>query len=276
MADLVEALAVPAYIYIHDYALWCPRLHLTSYNNAYCGEPDDVRVCDACVRDLGTAAGTCPSVSDYRRQNDRLLRKASGCYVSSMDVKLRIGRQFPGIRTTIVPWEGAIPARTRSDTPVLATQPFKVVVMGAIGLEKGYDTLLACARDADRRNLPLSFHVVGFTIDDDRLMETGRVFISGQYQQDEAAELIEQADAHLGFVPSVCPETWCFTLSELLASGLPVVTFDLGTQAERTGTSPNGLVLPPTLPPHAVNDEMLRHIRRRAAHPVRPNQKAIQ
>jgi len=37
--------------------------------------------------------------------------------------------------------------------------------------------LLACARDAARRDLDLEFVVVGHTIDDTRMMATGRVLI---------------------------------------------------------------------------------------------------
>ena len=45
-----------------------------------------------------------------------------------------------------------------------------VCVVGAIGVHKGYEVLLACARDAERRDLDLEFVVVGHTIDDDRMM----------------------------------------------------------------------------------------------------------
>ena len=37
-----------------------------------------------------------------------------------------------------------------------------------------------CARDAAERRLPLEFVVVGHTIDDRRLLATGRVFVTGE------------------------------------------------------------------------------------------------
>ena len=63
---------------------------------------------------------------------------------------------------------------------------FRVCVAGGIGVEKGYEVLLACARDAASRGLPLEFVVVGSTTDDARLLSTGRVFITGPYEPDEA------------------------------------------------------------------------------------------
>ena len=47
-------------------------------------------------------------------------------------------------------------------------------------------SLLACARDAAERDLPLEFVVVGHTTDDARLLATGRVFVTGPYEPDEA------------------------------------------------------------------------------------------
>ncbi|MDT8870638.1 hypothetical protein RAA17_04285 [Komagataeibacter rhaeticus] len=42
-------------------------------------------------------------------------------------------------------------------------------------------------------------------------------------------------------MPSVCPETWCFTLTQLWRAGLRGVAFDLGAVAARihaTGRGP--------------------------------------
>ena len=69
--------------------------------------------------------------------------------------------------------------------------------------------LLDCARDADARDLPLEFVVVGHTIDDRALLATGRVFVTGPYAADEAVALIKAQQASLALLPSVFPETWC-------------------------------------------------------------------
>ena len=82
-----------------------------------------------------------------------------------------------------------------------------VCVVGAIGIEKGYDILLACARDAAERALPLRFTVVGHTIDDARLLRTGRVFVTGEYEEAEARQLIAAQQAELAWIPSIWPET---------------------------------------------------------------------
>ena len=76
-----------------------------------------------------------------------------------------------------------------------ATKTCRVCVIGAIGIHKGYQVVLDCARDAAERRLPLEFVVVGHTIDDRRLLATRRVFVTGSYAADEVVTLIKAQNA---------------------------------------------------------------------------------
>ncbi len=135
----------------------------------------------------------------------------------------------------------------------------RVCVAGAIGLEKGFEVLLDCARDAKARALALEFVVVGHTLDDARLLDTGRVFITGAYQEAEAVELVAAQAADIGFIPSVWPETWCYALSNLWAAGLPTAAFQIGAPAERIARDGRGTLLPLGLHAGAINNALLAY-----------------
>jgi hypothetical protein len=96
--------------------------------------------------------------------------------------------------------------------------------------------------------------VVGHTIDDDRLIATGRVFVTGRYEEHEAVALIRAQHADIGFLPSVWPETWCYALSALWQSGLWTLAFALGAQAERIAATGAGRVVPLGVPAGRLND----------------------
>jgi glycosyltransferase involved in cell wall biosynthesis len=133
----------------------------------------------------------------------------------------------------------------------------RVCVVGAIGIEKGYDLLLACARDAADRKLPLRFHLVGHSCDDGRLLATGMVKITGRYQDHQAVDLIRRQQAQVAWLTSIWPETWCYTLTQAWRAGLNVLAFDIGTPADRIRRTGRGRLCPLGLPPQAINRLLL-------------------
>jgi GT2 family glycosyltransferase len=252
--DLIARLALPYDVHVHDYALFCPRISLVSGHNRYCGEPD-LPDCEACVADHGSLLKEEISVEALRHRSGIVLASARSVVVPAEDVGKRLGRYFP-TPTTIIPHEDD---GDRAWKPAAGARP-RICVVGAIGIHKGYEILLACARDARRRGLDLDFVVVGHTIDDARLMATERVFVTGEFDSSEAVALIAAQDAALGFVPSIWPETWCLALGELWGAGLPAAAFDLGAPAERIKRSGRGFVLPLGLSPSAINNALLAAI----------------
>lgn len=254
--DLPAQLGVSYDVHIHDYAWMCPRILLVDGHNRYCGEPA-VTACEACVADHGRFIPDTISVTDLRARSAAMLAGARQVIAPSEDAARRIARHFPGIAPVVVPHEddSAIPIRLpppRRDKPRR-----RVCVLGAIGVHKGYEVLLACARDAARRDLNLEFIIVGTTIDDARLLETGRVFVTGSYEAPQAVELVLRQDADLAFLPSIAPETWCMALTELWRAGLRVAAFDIGAPAERIRRTGRGFLLPPHLPPGAINNALV-------------------
>jgi hypothetical protein len=75
-------------------------------------------------------------------------------------------------------------------------------------------------------------------------------------------QLIAQLKPDLAFLPSIWPETWCFTLGEAWAAGLRAVVFELGAQGERMRALGRGMALPLGLPAQRINDVLLSGTRR--------------
>ena len=253
--DVVARLGVPYDVFIHDYPWFCPQVALVGPTRRYCGEPD-ASGCEACVADAGSVTGERISVQALRERSAAFLADARRVVAPSDDAALRMRNHFPRLRPIVEPQEddAGIP-----DPP--GPQPSdgrcRVCLVGAIGMHKGYDILLACARDAAARRLPLDFVVVGHTIDDARLLNTGRVFITGGFRPDEALSLIRAQRASLALLPSVCPETWSRALTELWLAGLSVAAFDIGAPAERIRVTGRGFLLPLGLPARGINHALV-------------------
>jgi GT2 family glycosyltransferase/glycosyltransferase involved in cell wall biosynthesis len=251
---LPDRLGVPYRVCIHDYGCLCPRLVLVGGNGRYCGEPDVVD-CETCVADHGRYMADDISVAVLRDRSARFLGAAERVEAPSADAATRLARYFPAVAVAVVRLEPDPEAMPQPRPP--SRGPVRVCVVGAIGIEKGYNVLLGAARDAAQRRLPLDFVVVGHTIDDERLLATDRVFITGPYRADEVESLIRGQRADLALLPSVTPETWCFTLTEAWRAGLDVAAFNFGAQAERIRRTGRGWLLPPGINSAALNDTLL-------------------
>jgi GT2 family glycosyltransferase len=253
--DVLRGLDLPFDVIVHDYQWICARMTLVTGEGKFCGEPP-VTVCDACVARWGDAQEVPLTPAALRARSERLLPRADAVVVPSDDVLRRIRRHFPAAPVRAQPWQDDPPPRPARLLP-LASEGLTVAAVGAIGMEKGYDILLACARDSAARNLPLRFVIAGYTIDDTPLLATGRAFVTGPFKPGEAVSILGGTGARLGFLPSIWPETWCFALTDLWQAGLDAAVFDIGAPAERVRRTGRGWVLPLGLPPARVNDALL-------------------
>ena len=257
--DASLALDAPVDIYIHDYSWYCPRLTLLGKRGVYCGEPG-AAACRSCIKQTGSELhdGVGPDI--LRARSTRWLACARTIYAPCADVVRRYERVFPKMHFQVTPWERDIRPLPLPEPG--ADAPCRIVVPGAIGEQKGEAILLACARHAALHDLPLEFVVIGFTADEKPLLETGKVFITGRYTEDELPALLRREAPAAAFLPSVTPETWSYSLSHMLGAGLPVLAFDLGAIAERLGSAQVAHQLADIDSPPAQLNEMLIELAR--------------
>jgi glycosyltransferase involved in cell wall biosynthesis len=227
----VQALGAQLDINVHDYSVICPRINLADRSGLYCGEPD-AQGCNTCLQRDGSDFGV-TRIEDWRAVYDHVLRAADHVLVPDPDVKQRLHRYYPDLAMEVSPHEAIDYQRIGMRLPDLAAeQPLRIVVIGAIGKIKGFDVLLACARDAIKRNLPLEFVLLGYSLDDALLQDAG-VQVTGRYLEHEAEERLHGLGPHVAWLPSLWPETYSYTLSTALRCGCPAFAFDLGAMARR-------------------------------------------
>ena len=233
-------------VYLHDYSWFCPQITLVSGNGLYCGEPE-ASVCQTCIMDRGRATGDDTALALLRELSTDIFRRAQAVIASCEDVATRYRRHID-VPVVLRQWEAPVMRQDIVFTPRQPTDIRRILLIGAIGIEKGYDIVLRLARYVASADLPLRFSIVGFTCDDSRLLETGVVDITGRYAENELTSLIETQQCDWGFLPAVWPETWSYVLTEFWRYKFPVVTFDIGSPAERIRTAGGGLVVPLHLP----------------------------
>ena len=255
LLDLVRRTGLPYYFTLHDYSIVCHRHNLIRNDGSYCGLPD-IAACRACVAgDRSYPESIDPG--ERRETFARFLDGATGVFAPSADIRTRLKTAGAGYDVTLRPHEEPAIAALPLPPPGRAIRD--IVTIGAIGDHKGASVLLNLAQDAKARALPLRFHIVGYS-NAARDMAANDVTETGPYSHDaEAIALVAAIAPAMILLPSIWPETFCFTLSMAFGLGVPPVVFDIGAQAERVAEAGFGFILPYALihDAGALNDRLL-------------------
>ncbi|HET9470345.1 MAG TPA: glycosyltransferase, partial [Usitatibacter sp.] len=245
--ELPQRLGCAHDVTLHDYYPACPAYHLTGADGRYCGGAPDCGHCE----DGGPAQWPL-SIPEWRAAFRELLGSAARVIAPSRDAAQRIARFFPGVTAVVWPHP--------EDEAAAPPPAVRVLVPGAIPPEKGLDVLEACVRDAAARGLPLHFRVLGYTSRPIPSWPALPYSVAGEYREGDLPALIALEGGDALFFPAQCPETYSYTLSAAIASGLPIVATNLGALPERLGAHPAASIVPWDAPAAAMNDAILARV----------------
>jgi glycosyltransferase involved in cell wall biosynthesis len=207
----------------------------------------DAAGCGACLARRPGQWGL--DIASWRAAFGRLLRGAGRVIAPSTDVATRIGRYFPDVAITVMPHPEPLPPPP--------PRVLRVVILGNLSPEKGLHVAAACAQDARARRLPLTYRVLGSTTEPVPQWPDAPLTIHGQYEDAELARLLAAEKADVIWFPAQVPETYSYTLSVALASGLPVVASALGAFPERLASYAHATTVPWNAPAAEWNAALL-------------------
>jgi O-antigen biosynthesis protein len=247
---LAEALATLGIVYgytVHDVIFACPTVTLLNAEHRYCGAVTDAAVCNACLAAQPAFADI--DIVPWREIRAALLARAAFVIAPSRWAASILQRYFPSCAVEVVP-HAAAGGTTRPDA-VAAPQVMSaddrpvVAVLGAIGPDKGSRRLERMIELTRERALPLRWVLIGYL---DRGREPWRsgdgVFtMHGPYNSRELPSLLDHYGVDVVAYPSVCPETYSFTLSEAWTAGRPAIVPPIGALADRVAATGAGWVL---------------------------------
>jgi len=244
--ELPSAAGVPYDCTLHDYFAICPQYHLVTEHGQYCGEPDATG-CAACLTRRPGLWGL--DITAWRGAFGQLLRGADRVIAPSNDVERRIRHYFPDLSIHVWPHPEVAP----NPPPRIV----RVAVLGNLSREKGLDVVAACAREAKALGLPLVFRLLGSTTEPIPQSPEVPLTIHGQYVDADLPGLIGAEKPDVILFPAQVPETYAYTLSVALASGLPIVASGLGAFPERLSGHPRSATVPWNAPPAVWNEALL-------------------
>lgn len=230
---------------LHDHHVVCERHLLLDDTGRYCGVPRDTARCDRCLgRTAGRPAGT---LARHRQEMRALLEAADRIVVPSRSVLELASLAHPGLedRAVLLPWGVPAPA-ARSAASASAAPRLALGVVARFTEGKGAGRLPALL--AACRGLDVEVHLFGATEGaSTRALRAALpgARVHGAYSRGDLAGALVGAGVHLAVIPSIFPESFSLTLSEIAAAGVPSLVADLGALGERARGEGLGLTFDP-------------------------------
>jgi FkbM family methyltransferase len=231
---------------IHDFYSICPSYTLLNKNGVYCGVPEQINICSECIPNVSPKysgfmhPGTI--MSEWRRCWADFLKISDKVVCFSESSKLIILKAYPFLEQKIDVVPHVVNTPHLRKPAIKYDEPLHIGILGGINYAKGLNVVLSLVAEIRNRNDRLiKISVVGEV---DAITPIKGLTVTGRYQKESLVEIIEDLGVNVFLLPSVCPETFSYVTSELIAMDVPLVCFDIGAPPERVRNYSKGCVLP--------------------------------
>ena len=233
---LLKTAKVSVRMLLHDYACICPNLRLLNYKNVYCDIPE-IKECTNCLYQQKNYH----DMAVWRKQWETFLYTTADTVEvfsdASRDILLKA---YPALAPSV----SVHPHKVAYMRPVNPPHGEAIVIgiLGAIKtFSKGMEIVEQLVASAAGRN-DVQIVVIGeYAL----AKKHSCLTVVGRYSKNKVPEIVEKYNVKLLFIPSIWPETFSYTTSEAIGTGLPVACFDIGAQADRVRDYAHGLVVEP-------------------------------
>jgi GT2 family glycosyltransferase/molybdenum cofactor biosynthesis enzyme MoaA len=241
---------IPLLYTVHDYYSVCPNINLLDCNFELCLGDNSIEKCDVCLK---KSKGLDPGfIKKWRSHFNGIFESCEAIVCPSQSVSEILSMYYPNVggKMTVIEHgidEGAADPAGFNGGYLNTSQNdlFHIAYIGGLGPNKGRDLFynLASAKEFEGK---VAWSIFGIS---DLHSKPGyyarhNVHIYGLYNGfDELKTLIDEERVNVILFPSVCPETYSYTLSEAWAMGIPVIVSGLGALKERVEKHGGGWVV---------------------------------
>ena len=202
---------------IHDYQCICENYNLINKFSELC---EGLRLSQCCNCNCNC------NTYYYYKAYERLFRISENITVPSYDVKNRLSRFFSDNIFKVVPhFENN---STNKLNLHVSKNKLTICALGGISINKGFYVLEKLGQYIYENGINAEIVVIGILCKKSRYIK-----FTGKYTQDQLPNLIAKVRPSVFFQTSIWPETYSYTLSEMLRYDIPIACFDIGAPAER-------------------------------------------
>ncbi|RWQ10860.1 class I SAM-dependent methyltransferase [Mesorhizobium sp.] len=240
---ICKSLQVPVVFSFHDFYTICPTVKLLDENLQFCGGTCTASL-GQCKHELWTDPDFPPlkrnAIKDWQSAMSEMLAHCDSYVTTSHGSRDQIMQIYPVTQKkpfVVITHGRDLQIKNVTTTARSTKEKIRILVPGNIDISKGAGILESLA-ELDKDGI-FEFHLLGRTT----IPLTRNFVFHGPYKREEFIQKVEKIRPHFGAILSIWPETFCHTLTEMWACGLPVLALDFGAVAERIRQTGGGWLL---------------------------------
>ncbi len=218
--NVLKSKKIKTVITLHDYFLICPRVNMLYKNQDYCNLTS-ISCCEKCF----------DNEFDFKTRNKivgDLFNYADTIIVPNKTVEKLYKKIHADFNYKLIE-HGSDLVQIK---PVnFNNNKLNVAFVGWLTYLKGSDIAKLVIQNSNPREY--SFHLFGLSDDPFFNQNTKNYQYHGEYKRENLAHLLRKNKIDVVCLLTRCPESYCYTLSEVLSAGIPVIGFDIGAIGER-------------------------------------------
>lgn len=236
--------ALDSSYYLHDFLAICPSYTLINNEGNYCGTETRLETCNNCqinnsFQRRNEAVFT--NMSSWRDNFSQILSSVNKIYCFSNDSYNHLTKIYPdvAVKSIIKPHQVKTNLiKLKENIDFSHNQIITVAALGAIDYPKGRTILQKLAQQPLFKSRKFKLVLIGYA----DMTKIKNCKITGKYNPENLSNIIHRLNVDLFILPSICPETFCYTAEEIMTMGLPLVCFDIGAPAERVVKYKHGYI----------------------------------
>ncbi len=260
--DEIKRKNIPIVFSFHDFYTICPTIQLINNEERFCGgrcnqlDNTDYRVSKTWFKNIFVRTDCRVSktwfkniprlknsyVHEWRQRVAKSLHKVDICVTTSHSAKKLILEFFPFLNEKFLIIEHGRDFDNYYHVSGKKSDTKKILLIGALGPAKGINTISKIMELNKKNNSGIEFHFLGNIPNNCNYKSYGGYY-HGTYERENLPELVNAIKPTHSMIFSIWPETFCHTLTESWALGLPVFASDIGVLKERIENNGGGWLL---------------------------------
>lgn len=225
--DVAKEKNIYSIITLHDFYSLCPSINMLYKMEKYCPTLKE-KNCEECIAHKTGLKNNI--IKNWHHRWEEFLSLFDKIIVPSKNTKNEINNIYKNINIKVIE-HGINLNRSSYVSSIDDTKQFNIAFVGVMSIHKGGKILEELVNRTKGSNL--KFHLFGASEFKELEKNKKNYVYHGRYRREELSKLIEENNINLVCNFSIWAETYSYTLTEEIASGVPVLSFDIGAVGDR-------------------------------------------